>query len=60
MAERGAPLKPFTMRSANAWLATSPSFKAAVDELAFRSPASPVPQGKQSAVAVLSKEKIKL
>lgn len=59
-AERRAPLQPFTMRSANAWLATAPSFKAAVDDLAFRSPTSPLPQGEQSAVAVLSKEKTKL
>lgn len=60
LAERHAPLEPFTMRSANAWLATAPSFKAAVDDLAFRSQASHLPKGKQSAVAVLSKEKIKL
>jgi len=59
-AERRAPLEPLTMRSANAWLATAPSFKAAVDDLAFRSQTSPLPQGKQSAVAVLSKEKIRL
>jgi hypothetical protein len=59
-AERPAPLEPFTMRSANAWLATAPSFKAAVDDLAFRSPTTHLPQGKQSALAVLSKEKIKL
>jgi hypothetical protein len=60
MAERHAPSEPLTMRSANAWLATAPSFKAAVDDLAFRSQTSPLPQGKQSAVAVLSKEKIRL
>jgi hypothetical protein len=60
VAERHAPSEPLTMRSANAWLATAPSFKAAVDDLAFRSQVSPVPQGKQSAVAVLSKEKIRL
>jgi hypothetical protein len=59
-AERHAPLEPLTIRSANAWLATAPSFKAAVDDLAFRSQISPLPQGKQSAVAVLSKEKIRL
>ena len=58
--ERHAPSEPLTMRSANAWLATAPSFKAAVDDLAFRSQTGPLPQGKQSAVAVLSKEKIKL
>ena len=60
VAERHAPPEPLTMRSANAWLATAPSFKAAVDDLAFRSQTSPLPQGKQSAVAVLSKEKIRL
>jgi hypothetical protein len=59
-AERHAPSEPLTMRSANAWLAAAPSFKAAVDGLAFRSQTSPLPQGKQSAVAVLSKEKIRL
>jgi hypothetical protein len=60
VAEWHAPSEPLTMRSANAWLATAPSFKAAVDDLAFRSQISPLPQGKQSVVAVLSKEKIKL
>jgi hypothetical protein len=59
-AERHAPSEPLTMRSANAWLATAPSFKAAVDDLAFRSQTAPLPQGKQSAVALLSKEKIRL
>jgi len=58
--ERHAPSDPLTIRSANAWLAKAPSFKAAVDELAFRSQTSPLPQGKQSAVTVLSKEKIRL
>ena len=52
--------EPLTMQSADAWLATAPSLKAAVDGLAFRPGTSPVPQGKQSAVAVLSKEKIRL
>ena len=60
LAERHVPAGPLTMRSANAWLATAPSFKAAVDDLAFRSQTRPLPQGKQSAVAVLSKEKIRL
>ncbi|MGA9304407.1 MAG: hypothetical protein WBW31_03270 [Candidatus Sulfotelmatobacter sp.] len=59
-AERNAPSEPLTMRSANAWLATAPSFKSAVDGLAFRPQGSPVPQGKQSVVALLSKEKIRL
>jgi len=60
LVERHAPSDPLTIRSANAWLATAPSFKAAVDDLAFRSQTSPLPQGKQSAVTVLSKEKIRL
>lgn len=60
VAERHAPSEPMTMRSANAWLASAPSFKAAVDDLAFRSQTSAIPQGKQSAIAVLSKEKITL
>lgn len=60
IADGRAPSEPLTMRSANAWLATAPSFKAAIDDLAFRSQTSPLPQGKQSAVAVLSKEKIRL
>jgi hypothetical protein len=58
--EQHGPSEPLTMRSANAWLATAPSFKAAVDDLAFRSQPNRLPQGKQSAVAVLSKEKIRL
>lgn len=59
-AQRHAPLEPLTIGSADAWLATAPSFKAAVDDLAFRSESSPIDRGKQSAVAVLSKEKIRL
>jgi hypothetical protein len=59
-AERHAPVGPLTIRMANGWLLTAPSFKAAVDGLAFRSQTSSLPQGKQSAVAVLSKEKIRL
>lgn len=59
-APRLAPSEPLTMQSANAWLAKAPSFKAAVDGLAFRPQITPPPQGKQSAVAVLSKEKIRL
>ena len=59
-AERHAPLEPLTMRTASAWLTAAPSFKTAIDDLAFRSQSNPMPQDKQSAVAVLSKEKIKL
>jgi hypothetical protein len=57
---RVAPPEPLTMQSANAWLATAPSFKAAVDSLAFHPQIGSLPQGKQSALAVLSKEKIRL
>jgi hypothetical protein len=59
-AERHAPAGPLTIRRANDWLLAAPSFKAAVDGLAFRSQTSPLPQGQQSAVAVLSKEKVRL
>jgi hypothetical protein len=57
--ERYAPPGQLTMRSGNAWLSSAPSFKTAVDELAFSQP-RPLLQGKQSAVAVLGKEKIRL
>lgn len=50
--------QPLTARSANAMLATAPSYKALVDEMAFRSEAIQPPKGKLSAVAVLAKEKI--
>jgi hypothetical protein len=49
-----------TIRSANALLATAPSFQAAVDEMAFSSKATPLPKDKHSALAELSKEKTKL
>jgi len=52
--------KPLTMRSANALMAKTPSFKALVDDMAFHSRTIPLPNGKRSAVAELSKEKIKL
>jgi hypothetical protein len=58
-AEQHPPSDPLTLRTANAWLANAPSFKAALDDLAFRSKGNPIPAGKQSAVAVLSKEPVK-
>jgi hypothetical protein len=48
------------MRSANALMVKAPSFKALVDDMAFRSQAIPAPKGRLSAVGVLGKEKIKL
>ena len=55
-----SPLRPLTMRDANSLLASAPSYKAVLDEMAFHPRGSTVPKDKQSAVAVLSKEKIKL
>jgi hypothetical protein len=55
-----SPMRPLTMRDANSLLATAPSYKSALDEMAFHPEHSIVPKDQQSAVAVLSKEKIKL
>lgn len=55
-----APPVPLTIRSANAWLAQAPSIKTGINTLAFSSQGKQVQQGEQSAIAVLSKEKIKL
>jgi len=55
-----APMQALTMRDANALLATAPSYKAALDELAFHRQRSTVAKDKQSGLAVLAKEKIKL
>jgi hypothetical protein len=52
--------QPLTMRDANALLSSASSYKAAVDNLAFRSQGAMIPKDKQSAFAVLAKEKIKL
>ena len=51
---------PLTIRSANKLLAEAPSVKAAVDNLAFQSRNASLPKDKQSALSVLSKEKIRL
>lgn len=53
-------LQPLTIRSANELLARAPSFKAAVESVAFQTGSVPVAEGKHSALALLSKEKIKL
>lgn len=55
-----AVAQSLTMRDANSKLARAPSYKAALDEMAFHRQGSTVPKDKQSAVAVLAKEKIKL
>jgi hypothetical protein len=54
------PTPPLTMHDANALLATAPSYKAVMNKLAFPLRSSTVPKDKQSALAVLGKEKIKL
>ena len=54
------PKPPLTMRDANALLASAPSYKAVIDGMAFHDHASSFPKQKQSAFAVLAKEKIKL
>jgi hypothetical protein len=55
-----SPMQPLTMRDANSLLATAPSYKTVLNEMAFHPRPSTVPNDQQSAVAVLSKEKIKL
>lgn len=62
-AMRSEPLRPLTIGVANALLASSPSTKAAVDGVAaqaFQSRRFSPPEGTQSALSVLSKEKTKL
>jgi hypothetical protein len=49
-----------TMRHANDLLVKAPSYKAVMNELAFPPKSSTISNDKQSALAVLSKEKIKL
>jgi hypothetical protein len=49
-----------TMRYANNLLATAPSYKAVMNDLAFSSKSSSISNDKQSALLVLGKEKIKL
>lgn len=54
------PATPLTMRKANALLATSPSYRAAVDSMVFPAHSSPMPKDRRSALEVLAKEKVKL
>jgi hypothetical protein len=49
-----------TMRDANDLLVKAPSYKAAMNELAFPPKSSSISPNKQSALTVLSEEKIKL
>ena len=52
--------QPLILGRTNTLLATSPSYKAALDALAFQTQPSPVTREKRSAIAELSKERIKL
>ncbi len=54
------PGHPLTLKDANTLLANAPSYKSAMDRMAFHDHASSFPKQKQSAFAVLAKEKIKL
>jgi hypothetical protein len=55
-----AATSSLTMRHANHLLATAPSYKAVMNELAFPPKSSTISNDKQSALAVLSEEKTKL
>ncbi|MGA9977964.1 MAG: hypothetical protein WBQ08_04960 [Candidatus Sulfotelmatobacter sp.] len=58
--DRLAKPQSLTIRSANALLATAPSFKDAIDGIAFPPKPAPLPADRRSALTELSKEKIKL
>ena len=51
--------QPLTIAKANALLAQAPSFKAAVDNMAFQPESKPISEGRYSALALLSEEEIK-
>ena len=51
--------QPLTIAKANALLAEAPSFKAAVDNMAFQSESQPISAGRYSALALLSEEETK-
>lgn len=51
--------QPLTIAKANALLAGAPSFKAAVDNMAFQSESKPISEGRYSALALLSEEETK-
>ena len=59
-AEQLTNAQPLTIGSANALLVHAPSFKAAVDLVAFQPQAAQLSKGTHSALAVLSKEHTKL
>lgn len=54
------PMQPLTIRNANAILAAAPSYNEAFERMSFHNQNSTIPKDKQSALAILAKEKIKL
>ena len=54
--ERLIDHQPLTIGSANDLLAHAPSVEAALDRVPFHPPSTPLPKGKQSALAVLSED----
>lgn len=58
--ERLVNPQPLTIGSANALLASAPSFKAAVESVAFQTESRPISEGRHSALAALGKEENKL
>jgi len=57
---RLAQAPPLTLGRSNTLLAEAPSFKAALDAMAFQTQPAPVAPDKRSVIAELSKERIKL
>lgn len=51
--------QPLTIAKANALLGKAPSFKAAVDNMAFQSESRSISEGRYSALALLSEEETK-
>jgi hypothetical protein len=58
--EHVANAQPLTLGLANDLLAHAPSFKAALDDVAFQRQRSQLSEGTRSALATLNKEEIKL
>ncbi|HKV93309.1 MAG TPA: hypothetical protein VJW20_12245 [Candidatus Angelobacter sp.] len=57
--QQSASPQPLTIARANALLAHAPSFKIAVDSMAFRPESNPISEGRYSALALLSEEETK-
>jgi len=51
--------QPLTIESANVLLESAPSFKAAVDDMAFQPESKPISEGRESLLALLSEEEVR-